>query len=481
MRTPPLKNGTPKQSYQPKQAMSIDSVRSTDGKKPLGTNTVLAVNSSENSGETSPDEKRRAAIKLRYQLQESAQSLLRNQPEGKRLLACMVVRVDSFSEVLPDDIQEPVVVIERDAEMPRARYKNLVHCDSPWICPVCAQRRAEQDRDEVNRAYLAATAKGWIAVMVTYTQRHTFGDILKSLLEINAEARRWLKSGSRVGGVSWNDIKRKYGLCGGIINLEVTHGENAWHPHNHELLFIDPSKAEIEDMSELRWALAERWKRAVTLQGGDCDLYHGLHLRTGDDAVSEYLAKFGHDPKGGWSIESELTKGSAKIGKREGRTPFQLLYDYRFHDDKQAGALFVEFAREFAGKAHIRWSQGLRELLDIDNFKLPSELEIVSQDVAHKPCFQPMLALPYVAWKTVILKVTGRRAEFLIACEQGEIEVSDCLSKWGYKGAVYWLENRVNAKSAIQIWLEDYLENRAVNAKSALPQNLKLDMPPVAR
>jgi hypothetical protein len=273
-----------------------------------------------------------------------------------------------------------------------------------------------------------------------------------------------------LNGDAWGDIRDRFGLIGGITNLECTHGANGWHPHNHELIFIDPEKAESDDMAALRWEMAYRWQVAVRKHGGDCDRVHGLHLRTGDDAISEYIAKVGCEPKGGWSIESEMTKGSAKIAKKDGRTPFQLLYDFRFEGDRQAGALYVEFAKHFSGKAHIRWSQGLRALLDLDNFEVEIPASLQAAQEAAKPVFAPVLALPYLAWKTVILRHYGRRAAFLLACEQGAVEASELLARWGWEGDVYWLNGQMNAKSATMIWLDEYNRNHQMNAKSALPE-----------
>lgn len=293
--------------------------------------------------------------------------------------------------------------------------------------------------------------------MVTYTQQHDQADTLEKLLDVNKEARRWMKSNSRIAGDTWQTIKAKYGLQGGIINLECTHGANAWHPHNHELLFIDPAQAESDDMGELRWLLAHRWQTAVRKHGGDCDIAHGLDLRTGDDAISEYIAKFGHEPKGGWSLESEMTKGSSKIGKANGRTPFQLLYDYTKKDDLQAGALFVEFAKLFSGKAHLRWSQGLREALDLENYTDDADAFAESREEATKPEFTPFIAVPGICWKRTILKQRGRRAAFLLACGDGEQEAAELLARWGYDGPVLWLSPPVPPEQ--------------VTAKSALPQN----------
>lgn len=406
---------------------------------PLGTNAVFAVSGKENEQEASPDEKRRESMKLRFALQDTAKYLLKNIPVGKRLLACMVVPVFIPGKDTPHDVNSDAVIVERDTRTNKTRYGNLAHCDSPWTCPVCSQRQTEADKSEINKAYLAARAKGYIAVMVTYTQRHDRADELKFLLDVNQQARRWMKSNSRLDGTTWGDLKGRYGLIGGIINLECTHGKNAWHPHNHELVFINPAIAESDDLDMLRWEMARRWKNAVQRFGGDCDTLHGLHIRVGDDAVSEYISKFGQEPHGKWSLEYEMTKGSQKTGRKDGRTPFQLLYDFRFEGDRQAGCLFVEFAQEFAGRAHIRWSQGLRELLEIDTFEIPLTDEDRARKEDEKPEFEPYLAIPGDAWRKIVLAKYGRRAEFLIACELGEIEVTELLIRWEYFGLIHWL------------------------------------------
>jgi hypothetical protein len=248
-----------------------------------------------------------------------------------------------------------------------------------------------------------------------------------------------MKSNSRIDGITWGHLKRKYGMVGGIINLECTYGENAWHPHNHELIFCDPNQADCKNLDEMYEDFSERWQYAVRQYGGDCDKAHGVDIKSGDEAVAEYIAKIGREPRGKWSIAAEMTKGASKRGRKEGRTPQDLLFDYKYEGDAQAGALFVEFGREFAGKAHIRWSQGLRELLDMDAFEAG-----MSENDPRKPDYEsedwiPFCAVPKEAWYQVICAKFGRRLEFLFACEQGAIEVAELLSKWDYKGNIYWL------------------------------------------
>lgn len=406
---------------------------------PLGKSADFAVTPDENSGQLSPDEIRQANLRMRFDLQDTAKYLLKGEDCGKRLMHCMITPVSYPGDGYPMDVPEGCITVEKDTKTGKTQYGNLSHCESPWTCTICSHRQTEADKAEINKAYLAARAKGFVVVMVTYTQRHDRASELKFLLDVNKKARRWMKSNSRSWGSTWQDIKARYGMVGGIINLECTHGKNAWHPHNHELIFLDPNAAESDDFAMLRWEMAKRWKTAVQKQGGDCDTLHGLDLKIGDDAVSEYIAKFGTEPVGKWSLESEMTKGAHKRGRSEGRTPFQLLYDFKFEGDRQAGALFVEFAQEFSGSAHIRWSQGLRDLLDMDNFEIPLTPEDMARIDAETPEFKVFCAIPSKAWYSVVLARYGRRAEFLIAAESGAIEVCELLSKWSYEGIIHWI------------------------------------------
>jgi hypothetical protein len=62
-----------------------------------------------------------------------------------------------------------------------------------------------------------------------------------------------------------------------------------------------------------------------------------------------------------WGLEDEITKGHTKKAIH-GETPFDFLRAYLGdRSDKQAGALFKEFAETFKGKQQLRWSPGLKK------------------------------------------------------------------------------------------------------------------------
>jgi hypothetical protein len=83
---------------------------------------------------------------------------------------------------------------------------------------------------------------------------------------------------------------------------------------------------------------------------------HGLKLDDGSKAA-RYVSK--------WGLEDEMTKGHTKKAI-QGETPFDFLRAYLADKaDKQAGALFKEFAETFKGKRQLHWSKGLKKRYSI--------------------------------------------------------------------------------------------------------------------
>ena len=88
-------------------------------------------------------------------------------------------------------------------------------------------------------------------------------------------------------------------------------------------------------------------------------------------AAGNYVAK--------WGAAEELTLTAKKEARsKTGRSPFQLLADYAERDDKQAGALFAEYAQVFKGLRQLVWSDGLKKLAGVDAM---SDEEVAEQEV----------------------------------------------------------------------------------------------------
>lgn len=231
-------------------------------------------------------------------------------------------------------------------------YKNLQTCGSVWACPVCAAKISERRRVELKTAIDAHIASGGAVYLLTLTNAHHFGDNLRELLDGQAKALSYF-NGDRASRKLFSEM----GCIGQIRALEVTHGRlrrvnNGWHPHYHVLLFA----AAGLDLVAHQARLAARWMTACSKAGLKApSLEHGVKLDSGTHAA-KYAAK--------WGLDSEMTKGHIKKAT-DGESPFDLLRAYVENDDKQAGALFCEFAESFKGKRQLYWSAGLKKRFQI--------------------------------------------------------------------------------------------------------------------
>lgn len=326
----------------------------------------------------------------KYQLQSAARQLRQGFPVTRCLRWTIPTR---HAEIL------------YASEFGRAFYGGLETCGSVWECPVCAAKISERRRVEVQAAMAAHKATGGAVYLLTATNPHYRGDHLPSLLAGQAEAMRRFMSGTR----SSRRLFASLGTIGTIRAVEVTQGDNGWHPHFHILLFVPAHLANLEMFRRMFFV---EWLNACQLAGLPPPSYqHGITLQSGEYA-ERYVSK--------WGLESEITKGHIKKGKAGGRTPFDLLRDYKA-GDKQAGALFVEYANAFKGKRQLVWSKGLKAHFAIDELS-DTELAEKEEENADKG-----YEFSREDWG-VVLKWDAR-AEMLQAFENGgPYEVAQCLA-----------------------------------------------------
>lgn len=282
------------------------------------------------------------------------------------------------SAVLPVERRGVVgVEVWKSREHGTAHYGNLLTCGYVWSCPICAPKVAARRAGEVEQAITNHQEQGGRVFFLTLTVPHYAHDDLVQLLPDFSEALRSFWSRRAV-----KDALRLVGYQGSIRALEVTHGENGWHPHTHYLLFVQADSVP----GDVAGVLAGQWSKVVQKYLGRTINGHGFTLDlvgggsdqggTDEDAaqLARYVVKSLEDSV--WGVPQEMTKGHIKKGRLGGRTPFALLHDYVTRDDKQAGALFVEFVRAFHGRRQLTWSKGLRgQLLD-------QEQELTDQDLA---------------------------------------------------------------------------------------------------
>ena len=269
----------------------------------------------------------------RFALQATARSIL---PKS-RTAKCLRLRAHKQD-----------ITVWKSKEHGTASYAGLQTCGSVWSCPVCAAKIAERRRVEIIHAMDAHKGQGGLVSLLTLTTPHQRLDNLGDLLAKQAKAlhRFWSDRGTKA-------VFEAMGVLGQIRALEVTHGRNSpqnngWHPHYHVLVFHGVA-GDLEGWGEslyLRWA--ECCKRAGL---GEPSRAHGLKLHDGSKAAA-YASK--------WGLEDEMTKGHTKKALH-GETPFDFLRSFLADgEDKQAAALFREFAETFKGKRQLHWSRGLK-------------------------------------------------------------------------------------------------------------------------
>ena len=137
-----------------------------------------------------------------------------------------------------------------------------------------------------------------------------------------------------------------------INGLEVTFGENGWHPHRHILLLTDHDNPDFDTYRDI---LADLWIKACVNSGLNApSMQHGLDIRDGTYA-QQYVSK--------WGLENELTKGHIKKGRNGSMTPFDLL-QLSFDDvevfGKKPSKLWQEFGIAIKGSRQLEWGRGLK-------------------------------------------------------------------------------------------------------------------------
>jgi hypothetical protein len=331
----------------------------------------------------------------RFILQSVARSLFDN--KTSRLNKCLRLRTAH------QDIQ-----VWKSTEHKTTHYKGLQTCGSVWRCPVCSAKIAERRRVEILQAMEAHKAAGVCVNLLTLTCPHQAKDNLADLLAKQAKALNRF----------WNDrvvkaILAEMGTIGQIRALETTHGRlspqnNGWHPHYHILMFqgsgVDLARFDQAQMMDWQVRLYLQWAKACKGAGlGEPSFAHGLKLDDGSKA-DKYMAK--------WGLEDEMTKGHTKRALH-GETPFDLLRAVLADkEDKQAAALFIEFAKTFEGKRQLHWSKGLKKRYAVTD-KSDDQLAAETDDKAR---LLGMITLDQ--WRDV-LAVEGRAVVLQVAASGG--------------------------------------------------------------
>lgn len=279
----------------------------------------------------------------------------------------------------------------------RANYGNVVRCGNPWGCPVCASIISEGRKNEVKKAMDWWKSQGGEVLLMTITVPHYSTTDIKTLKAGIKKAYGYLMKGTRAS----QDLFKRYGIAHYISAFEVTHGQNGFHPHFHILLFTKCHVANPRQ-SNMRQSFFDIWVKCCDKSGLDKPSYkHGLDLRDGRKAAS-YVSK--------WGLEHEITKAHMKKGKKDSKTPFDLLRDYAETGNENSAKLFAIYYLAFKGSRQLNWSKDLKKL---SNTHEQTDTEIVNEtdNVA-----ELMFKLDIELWHPI--RKQGKQGELLVKVQE---------------------------------------------------------------
>lgn len=273
------------------------------------------------------------------------------------------------------------VAVHRHRKTNRSFYGGLLVCGSVWHCPVCAAKISEKRRKELESAFIQHKEnKGYISLL-TLTFSHQKTDKLKDMLFNFGQATQKFMSGK-----AFQNIRNELGMIGRIRVLEVTHGENGFHPHTHIAIFHNNEV----DPKYMRGKLYDLWEKACVKFGLKTSYDYGLDFQNGDEA-EKYMSKHGT-----WSLEQELSKAHIKKAKNESLSPFDFLRFYLQNEDEKYLHLFREYATYFKGKRQIQWSQGLKKMFVLED---KTDEELAKEKIEEADLLG---LLSYDQWKHVL-------------------------------------------------------------------------------
>lgn len=318
-------------------------------------------------------------------------------------------------------------------------YTGLATCGSVWTCPTCSAKIQERRRTEIAQGMEYQHSNGKKAVMITLTFSHKFGDDVKEMLDKQSHALKLLRSGK-----AWTKFKAAFGFDGLIRATEVTFGQNGFHPHVHELWFLDNDRSFNRDrlddylrakfrykrdwakrdhllsrstMYVFEYLLKERWEHYCAhvglLDTNDYKALEAFRRRAVDIkdncSTSDYLAK--QDDAKNWGADREIAKASTKKGRKAGIHPFQFLTKFKETSDSVWAKRWLDYSLAFKGRSQLFWSKGLKDQCGIDELsdEQIAELKEEPADVIYR--------FTRAEWRSVRNK--NKQAHVLDAGENG--------------------------------------------------------------
>lgn len=270
------------------------------------------------------------------------------------------------------------------------RFMGLQNSHSVWGSPLAALQITRARRDELMQAMTTWNDAGQhhSVLFLTLTLRHAVA--LGLSVTWDALGKCWSAATSGSGGwtgtKTYAGDKRRFGIAHWVKSVEVTHGDNGWHPHLHVALFLERELGANEVVT-LKKRLFKRWAtKAVKLGLKAPSAARGIDLQQSKRGADlEELA--GYLTKGMVSgLGAELTGGALKDARNGNRTPFQVL-ETMAADKASTGrysprdvAIWREWEVTSKGRRFMAWSRGAKDALGVLDLDDAAAAELVERE-----------------------------------------------------------------------------------------------------
>lgn len=286
-----------------------------------------------------------------------------------------------------------------------AHFSGLQSCGSVWSCPACAAKIRQARAVELEAAIARWLDCGGGIEFVTLTVPHGQRDALAETFDLVMQG--WRKG--VISGRRFQEERRSWGIPAWVRTVEVTLGQNGWHPHMHVLLFTRRPWTGRE--RALRGAaLFRRWSTFVERETGRSCSRDAFRIVGGALGAGAYITKVQESES--WKLGMEFTRGDLKTGRRQSVTPFELI------GPASAGEAWAlhrwwEWEQVTRGRRCMSWSLGARQALGMDTIELSdqqlAELEIGGDEI---------LTIPGAIYAEVVASFGGESG-LLAAVEEG--------------------------------------------------------------
>ena len=290
-----------------------------------------------------PPPKKGGRTASRWSLKHQISSIIRAaaEPEGSTpsVCKCGTARHDAES-----------VSLTRSGDRPGVA--GVFFCDSPWLCPSCAPRRAARRAERVGQVFDAIEAKGGSVVFLTLTVSHKRGEALAGLKSLVSGACRKARQGK-----PWAKAAAEHGIQGVIVGPEVTW--SPWHGWHYHLHLAVPMMSNDEKALEAGEWLIGRYLSYIHAAGGKA-VRHAQDVQVvwSREDLQTYISK----GSAHWEVASA---GATKEGSGGGKTPWDLAA-LAAGGDAASRAAFLEYVAVMPGTRSCVISPALARKLGLE-------------------------------------------------------------------------------------------------------------------